>query len=83
MAIIKESLRDEEVCATKSLREEEVPSWHVLTIDETINWLKADEGLIAVGLSTSEVEDRIKQYGLNQLTPKDKDSLPQPHFLKK
>jgi len=75
MAIIKESLRDEEVCTTKSLREEEVPSWHVLTIDETINWLKADEGLIAVGLSTSEVEDRIKQYGLNQLTPKDKDSL--------
>ena len=66
---------DEEVCVTISTRSEEITTWHVLSIDETINWLRANEDLIQVGLTTSEVQERLQQYGPNQLTPKKKTSL--------
>jgi magnesium-transporting ATPase (P-type) len=66
---------DEEICITQSLRGEEITTWHVLTIDETIRWLRANEDLIQVGLTTSEVKERLQQYGPNQLTPKKKTSL--------
>jgi magnesium-transporting ATPase (P-type) len=65
---------DEEICATQSSREE-VTSWHVLTIDETISCLRANEDLIEVGLTTAEVQQRLQEYGPNQLTPKKKTSL--------
>ena len=37
--------------------------WHSLTANEVLDHLKVREN----GLSTSEVEERLKQYGLNQL----------------
>jgi magnesium-transporting ATPase (P-type) len=74
MAAKKDNIKDEEFCATQSFRDY-VTSWHVLTINETISWLRASDDLIEVGLTTAEVHKRLQEYGPNQLTQKDKDSL--------
>jgi len=54
---------------------EEVNAWHVLTIQETVSRLKANEDLVDVGLSTAEAQRRLQVYGPNKLTEKEKTSM--------
>eukprot|EP00590_Aulacoseira_subarctica_P010427 CAMPEP_0172434166 /NCGR_PEP_ID=MMETSP1064-20121228/70483_1 /TAXON_ID=202472 /ORGANISM="Aulacoseira subarctica , Strain CCAP 1002/5" /LENGTH=1119 /DNA_ID=CAMNT_0013182365 /DNA_START=98 /DNA_END=3458 /DNA_ORIENTATION=- len=54
---------------------EEVHAWHVLTIQETVSRLKANEDLVDVGLSTAEAQRRLQVYGPNKLTEKEKTSM--------
>jgi len=65
--------KDEEVGFTEV--EEVHAAWHVLTIQETIRRLKANEDVVDVGLSTAEAQRRLQEYGPNKLTEKEKTSI--------
>ena len=64
---------EEDVVATRGY--EEIHSWHVLTIEETVTRLRANEDLVEVGLSTAEAEKRLQQYGPNKLSEKPKTTM--------
>lgn len=51
------------------------PAYHVMTKEETIAQLGLSEDIRRKGLTTAEAKARLEQYGLNQLTEKEKVTL--------
>jgi len=61
--------------AVDSAVPKEAISWHALTIEETIKKLKCNENLTTVGLTTAEAEARLAEYGPNQLSEGEKETI--------
>eukprot|EP00540_Astrosyne_radiata_P023611 CAMPEP_0116827342 /NCGR_PEP_ID=MMETSP0418-20121206/3046_1 /TAXON_ID=1158023 /ORGANISM="Astrosyne radiata, Strain 13vi08-1A" /LENGTH=176 /DNA_ID=CAMNT_0004456107 /DNA_START=370 /DNA_END=897 /DNA_ORIENTATION=+ len=51
------------------------PSWHAMTIYDSVAELNLPETLIMNGLSSAEATKRLQQYGLNKLTEARKKTL--------
>ena len=53
----------------------ESPAYHVMSKEEAIASLGLDADIRRKGLTTGEAQARLEQYGLNQLTEKEKVTL--------
>jgi len=53
----------------------EVVSWHGLTVQESVQKLKADANLTTAGLSTSQADQRLQEYGPNAMTAAEKETI--------
>jgi len=52
-----------------------VVSWHSLTVDESISTLKCEGNLQKQGLSDADAAKRLQEYGPNQMTAAEKESI--------
>lgn len=61
--------------ATGDVVDREVVSWHSLTVAETVAQLKCGETLTKDGLSDAEAAKRLEDYGPNQMTAAEKETI--------
>lgn len=54
---------------------QEQQSWHALSVDESIKYLKAPEALVSVGLTTAEAEARLAEFGPNKMSTGEKETI--------
>ena len=52
-----------------------VPPWHAMTKDEVIKELGLNGSIRRSGLTTEQANQRLEEYGPNQLSEKEKETL--------
>lgn len=52
-----------------------VPAWHAMTREDVIKELGLSEGIRRSGLTSAQVQQRLEEYGPNQLSEKEKETL--------
>ena len=51
------------------------PPWHTMTKEEVIKEMGLNPNIRRTGLTSAEASARLEQYGENQMTPEEKETL--------